>query len=92
MDIVFGMLAIVLALFALATALVPRWRGIVHWKGTRVPAGIVSSLGFALAFGGIGLVLATRGQLDDLCVATFVVMVLAGLAMIFVGQWLDFRG
>lgn len=91
MGIVFGVLAIGIGLFAVATALVPRWRGIIHWKGTRVPAGITSSLGFGLAFAGIGLVFTTRELLDDLSLAAFVVAVLAGIVLIFVGQWLDFR-
>jgi hypothetical protein len=91
MELVVGLLAALAAAFAFATALVPRWRGVMHWKGTRVRTGILSSLGFGMLFGGTAVLFFTHGVLADGFRAWFALLLLAGFICILVGQYFDFR-
>jgi hypothetical protein len=91
MDVAFGVLAVAMSLFALATALVPRWRGAVRWRGSQVRTGVISSLGFAMVFGGAALLFLTRGAVSDHYRAWIVVLLIAGVPAVLIGQWIDFR-
>jgi hypothetical protein len=86
-----GLLPIAIGLVAFATAFVPRWRRSIRWRGTPVPAGVVSSMGFGMAFTGVGLFALTRGVIVEDARVGFAIAALAGLPMVVVGQWLDFR-
>jgi hypothetical protein len=86
-----GLLPIAIGLAAFATAVVPRWRRSIRWKGTPVHAGVVSSVGFGMAFTGVGLFAITRGVLAEDGRVWFAIAAVAGIPMVVVGQWLDFR-
>ena len=89
---IIGLVTAAVAVFALATAVVPRWRGVMHWRGTRVRAGVLSSLGFGLVFGAVALLFLSEGVLADNHRTWFVLLLLpAGIVAILIGQYLDFR-
>ena len=67
--------------FAIAGIFWPRIRCV--WKGSPVAVGVLSSIGFALAFGAAGF-----GMLGY---AHIGIPLLTGFACIFVGQVWDFR-
>jgi hypothetical protein len=88
---VVGFLMAAIALFAFATAIVPRWRRSVFWKGSCVRCGPIASLGFGLVFGSVAVLLVANESLADQHNAWFVLSLLAGLIMVFAGQALDFK-
>ena len=81
MDIVGGIVLLAISMFALAGIFWPRIRPV--WRGTSVPASTVTSIGFALIFGGGGLALLSP-------LSTGVPMLL-GLLLAAIGQFWDFR-
>lgn len=81
MDIVAGILGFSVAAFAVAGIFWPRVRGV--WRGTQVPVSIMTSIGFALIFGSVGV-----NAIWDVRIG---IPLAVGFVLVLIGQFWDFR-
>ena len=90
LQTLFGIPLVCLGIYALTCVRVPSWRAC--WKGTRVRTGAVSNLGLGLTFVAAGTILIlARDTQDQIVLAIGGPPLLAGVLLILLGNWLDFR-
>lgn len=78
-----------MALFALATVVVPRWRRLAYWRGTSIRCGPLASFGFCLVFAAASVFLLAEAALGDSHRLWITLVLIVGMACIFAGQWFD---
>jgi len=91
MRLILGCVLTVVAVFVLVSAVVPRWRRWIFWKGTRIRAGATASLGCGLLLATGALALIAGEWLGEGWLAWVVPPLLVGGILVVVGRILDFR-
>jgi hypothetical protein len=89
---ILGILFLLIALYALATALVPPWRAApLPRRYSRLPTGPVTRLGIAWFLGAAGVGLCLRELVPQQDISWLSILLLLGFLLILVGEWVDFR-